>query len=342
MLEAGSLHEEVTVTATGLPTPVQQSSAAVTLIPRAIWRRRLVWWTRCASLPAWMWCRPGRHGGVTSLFVRGGNSTANQVLIDGISADDVGGTFDFGTVSSTGLAGLEVYRGPNSALYGTDAGASVVNLETPRGSGHQAGRSTTPATRATFTPIATRSSLSGTHQKFDYYTAFSRFDTSNALPLDEYHSATSVANIGYSITANTQARFTLRNADSAIGLPGAHDFYGISANGKESDQDLYSGADAGEPSGERMAQPRPLRHRAQARAGACSSANVGTPITLTSDRRLACGATASQSTSATSSRFVAQTATPQPARPRSSVPNDDQDSNRDELTTSPTTALPTI
>ena len=76
----------------------------------------------------------GQTGGVTSLFVRGGNSTANQVLIDGIPAEDVGGTFDFGTVSCTGVAGLEMYRGPNSALYGTDAGASVVNLETPRGS----------------------------------------------------------------------------------------------------------------------------------------------------------------------------------------------------------------
>src|SRR6185437_5806353 len=75
----------------------------------------------------------GQYGGVTSLFVRGGSSTANEVVIDGIPAVDVGGTFDFGTVSTTGLAGLEIYRGPNSALYGTDAGASVVNLETPRG-----------------------------------------------------------------------------------------------------------------------------------------------------------------------------------------------------------------
>ena len=78
-----------------------------------------------------MWCTGSTE--VTSLFVRGGNSTANEVLIDGVPAVDVGGTFDLGTVSTTGLAGVEIYRGPNSALYGTDAGASVVNLETPRG-----------------------------------------------------------------------------------------------------------------------------------------------------------------------------------------------------------------
>ena len=49
------------------------------------------------------------------------------------------------------------------------------------------------------------------------------------------------ANLGYNIFTNTQARFTLRNADSATGLPGAHDFYGISGDGKQGDQDLYSG-----------------------------------------------------------------------------------------------------
>jgi vitamin B12 transporter len=177
---------------------------------------------------------------VTSLFVRGGNSDANKVLVDGVPANDVGGTFDFGTVASTGLSGLEVYRGPNSALYGTDAGASVVSLETPQGT------SIKPVVNysgdaGNFHTYRDEVSLSGTHQKTDYYAAFSRFDTSNALPRDEYHSATSVANLGYAIAANTQARFTIRNADSATGLPGAHDFYGISAAGKQSDQDIYSG-----------------------------------------------------------------------------------------------------
>ena len=43
--------------------------------------------------------------------------------------------------------------------------------------------------QATSIPTATRLSLSGARQKLDYYTAFSRFNTSNALPQDEYHSA---------------------------------------------------------------------------------------------------------------------------------------------------------
>ena len=68
-----------------------------------------------------------------SLFVRGGPSDGNKVLIDGVPAEDVGGSFDYGTVSSTGIGSIELYRGPNSALYGTDSQASVVNIATPRG-----------------------------------------------------------------------------------------------------------------------------------------------------------------------------------------------------------------
>jgi vitamin B12 transporter len=240
VLETASVHEEVTVTATGLPTPLEQSSSAVTLIPDSDLATSIGIVNALRQSPGVDAVETGQAGGVTSLFVRGGNSTANQVLIDGIPAADVGGTFDFGTVSTTGLAGLELYRGPNSALYGTDAGASVVNLETPRGS------ATRPALNysgdaGNFHTYRDEVSLSGAHRRFDYYTAFSRFDTSNALPRDEVHSGTAVANLGYDITANTQARFTLRNADSAAGLPDAHDFYGISADGREGDQDLYSG-----------------------------------------------------------------------------------------------------
>ena len=224
---------------------------------------------------------------MTSLFVRGGNSTANEVLIDGIPAVDVGGTFDFGTVSSTGLAGLELYRGPNSALYGTDAGASVVNLETPRGT------ATKPVLEysgdaGNFHSYRNEVALSGTHRRFDYYTAYSRFDTSNALQRDEYHSGTAAANLGASLTANTLLRFTLRNADSATGLPGAHDFYGISASGKQSDQDLYSGVTLENRTAggwHNLVRYGIARKREQAK----QLGNVGTPVTFEHFGTVPCG-----------------------------------------------------
>ncbi len=245
VLDIAKVTEQVTVTTTGTPTPLQQASSAITFISPDALATRIGLIDELRLSPGNDVVQTGQYGGVGSLFVRGGNSDANKVLIDGIPANDVGGRFDFGTVSSTGLtgpttSGIELYRGPNSALYGSDAVASVVNLASPRGSSmHPVLNYSGDA--GNFYTYRNEAALSGAHNKLDYYGAFSRFDTSNALPLDKYHSATSVANLGYNLTANTQARFTIRNAVSATGIPSAHDFFGISSNGKQADQDLYSG-----------------------------------------------------------------------------------------------------
>ena len=240
ILATNTVRQEISVSATGLPTPLPQLTAPVTVLPGEAFSTRIGVVDEMRQTPSAFVVQSGQTGGVTSLFLRGGNSTANLVLIDGIPAIDVGGTFDFGTVSSTGIGQMEMYRGPDSAIYGTDAGAGVVTIDTPRGT--------------TLKPVLTYSgdagnlhtwrneaTLGGTLQRLDYFGAFSRFDTSNALADDRYHSSTSAANVGFSLDANTSLRFTIRNADSAEGLPDAHDFYEISSLGKEGDQDLYSG-----------------------------------------------------------------------------------------------------
>jgi len=239
-LAAETVHQQVSVTATGTPTPLPQLTAPVTLIPQDELATRVGIVDDLRQSPGVNVVQTGQAGATTELFVRGGDSTANKVLIDGIPAENIGGRFDFGTVSSTGLAGLELYRGANSALFGSDSLASVVNLSTPRGTSLKpvlnysgdAGNLHTWRNEAT---------LSGTHSRADYLLAFSRFDTSNALPLNRYHASTSSANLGYNFSGNTQLRFTLRNAVSAFGDPNGHDFFGISANAKVADQDLYSG-----------------------------------------------------------------------------------------------------
>jgi vitamin B12 transporter len=240
VLEAASVQEKVTVTATGLPTPVEQASSAVTRIPDSAFATSVDLVDALRQSDGVDVVQEGQMGGVTSLFVRGGNSDANKVLIDGITAEDVGGRFDFGTVSSSGVTGLEIYRGPDSVLYGSDAASSTISFTTPRGSDLKPVLNYT-GTAGNFHTYQNEGTVSGAYKRADYLAGYSRVDTSNALPNDEYHSGTAVANVGYDITANTPIRFTLRNADSASGEPNAHDFYGISADAKQGDQDLYSG-----------------------------------------------------------------------------------------------------
>jgi vitamin B12 transporter len=240
VLAANTVRQDITVSATGIPTPLPQLTSPVSVIPGEALALQLGIVDEMRQTPGAFMVQTGQTGGVTSLFMRGGNSTANLVTIDGMPADDVGGTFDFGTVSSTAVSKIELVRGPDSAMYGTDAGAGVINVETPRGT--------------TLEPVLNYSgdagnlytwrnevSVGGAHKKLDYYGAFSRLDTSNALPLDKYHSGTSAINVGYDFNGNTQIRFTIRNADSVTGVPGPFDFDGVSQSNRQGDQDLYSG-----------------------------------------------------------------------------------------------------
>ncbi len=322
-LEVAAVTTQVSVTATGLPTPLQQLSSPVFLVPQSNLATQLGLVNDLRQSPGVTAVQTGQLGGVTSLFVRGGNSTANQVLIDGIPAVDVGGTFDFGTVSTTGINGLELYRGPNSALYGTDAGASVVNLTTPRGTSlkpvlNYSGEA------GNFHTYRNEAAVSGAWNRLDYFGAFSRLNTSNALQRDEYHSATTAVNLGYNLTTNTQARFTLRNAVSATGLPQAHDFYGISADGKQGDQDLYSGLTVENRfngNWHNLVRYGIARKREQEQ----QFTNVGTPITFPSDY----GPFTEYFGNVVTIRGAnGYTATGQASF---FIPTEDSDSNRDEL-----------
>jgi vitamin B12 transporter len=240
VLATNSVRQDVSVAATGIPTPLPQLTAPVSVIPEEAFATRVGVVEEMRLTPGAFLVQTGQVGGVTSLFMRGGNSTANLVLIDGMPADDVGGTFDFGTVSSTAVGHMELYRGPDSAMYGTDAGASVIAVDTPRG--------------FTLKPVLNYSgdagnlhtwrnevSLGGTLQRLDYYGTVSRFDTSNAVSLDRYHSLTSAINLGYDINGNTQVRFTIRDGNAVQGVPGPYDFQGVSSSGRQGDQDIYSG-----------------------------------------------------------------------------------------------------
>jgi iron complex outermembrane receptor protein/vitamin B12 transporter len=240
VLAANTVRQDVTVTATGIPTPLPQLTSPVSVIPEDALALQLGVQDELRQTPGAFVVQTGQTGGVTSLFLRGGNSTANLVTIDGIPADDVGGVFDYGTVSSTAVSRIDVVRGPDSAMYGTDAGAGVLAIETPRGStsGPVIDYSGDAGNLHTW---RNEVALGGTFQKLDYYGAFSRLDTSNALQFDRYHSATSAVNVGYDINGNTQVRLTIRNADSAEGVPGPYDFQGIVNTSEEKDQDLYSG-----------------------------------------------------------------------------------------------------
>jgi vitamin B12 transporter len=139
---ASGPHDTVTVTATRNPTPLPQIGQAITVITaeeiEAQGARDVL--QILETVPGFSVARTGSFGGNTSVFVRGGESDFNLVLIDGVQVNQPGGAFDFADLTTTNIEQIEVVRGPASVLYGADAVTSVINIITRKGQGGPSGR----------------------------------------------------------------------------------------------------------------------------------------------------------------------------------------------------------
>ena len=111
----------------------------------------------------------GREGSTASLFSRGGESDYNHVLIDGVRVNVDGGHFDFSRVSAAEIDRVEVVRGAQSALYGSDAIGSVVQIFTKRGTATESPRIYGSFESGSFETVRSDLRLlGGAQQQFDY------------------------------------------------------------------------------------------------------------------------------------------------------------------------------
>lgn len=138
----------------------------------------------------------GRRGAVTSAFIRGGNSNYNLVMIDGIPMNDFGGGFDLAPLTVDGVDHIEVTRGPQSALYGSNAIAGVINVVSQRGEGSP--HFTVLAEGGSFTTRRFAGGATGLTHGFDWSINLARLDTGGVVSNDDYHNQTSFVSLGYS------------------------------------------------------------------------------------------------------------------------------------------------
>nr|WP_321459484.1 TonB-dependent receptor [uncultured Cohaesibacter sp.] len=120
------------------------------------------------SVPGVIVNRTGSYGGLTSIRIRGSETNHVLVLIDDIEAtENANGSFDFGGLQVADIERIEVLRGPQSALYGSDAVAGVVHIITKSGrrDGNHASIKTETGTDGT---ALLDLGMSGGHDRFDY------------------------------------------------------------------------------------------------------------------------------------------------------------------------------
>jgi outer membrane cobalamin receptor len=134
-LHVSAVTESVVVSAAQVELPLARAADSVTVIPEAELRAEQVETVADAlrSVPGMTVSRNGGLGGVTSVFPRGGESDYTLVMVDGIKANAFGGGYDFSTLSTSGVERVEVVRGPESALFGSDAIGGVVQIITRHG-----------------------------------------------------------------------------------------------------------------------------------------------------------------------------------------------------------------
>ncbi len=161
----------------------------------------------------------GSRGAVASLFVRGGESNYTKVLLDGIPLNEPGGTFDFGGVTTENLERVEIVRGAQSALFGSDAMSGVVQMFTSRAPAG-APRADVMVEGGSFGTGRVTASAAGRAGEVDYSVGAARYSTNNEGENNEFDNTTLSGTAGLSLPRSATLRFTGRAELGRVGTPG--------------------------------------------------------------------------------------------------------------------------
>jgi vitamin B12 transporter len=171
---------EVVVTATRVEQPVSRVGGAVTVISGAevekAGARSLA--DALRAVPGLDVYESGGIGGYSNVTLRGASGGQTLVLVDGVRVGDpssTGGEFDFGAFSATDIERVEVLRGPQSALYGSDAMGGVVNVITRKGAGKPKASLTLEG--GSYGTLHTRAAVSGGTETLSYAFSLDGFRT---------------------------------------------------------------------------------------------------------------------------------------------------------------------
>ena len=226
-LQVAPAAETVVVSATRTPVPEQETGASIAVLSGDVLEtmRPTSGADTLRFLPGAVVNTAGQRGGISSLFVRGGDSTYNKVIVDGVVINEPGGTFDFGTLPMAQTDRLEFLRGAQSTLYGTDAMASVVQMWTRTGS------TLIPELRfgadgGNFGSATGYASLAGARGRFDYNFFGNQFVTNGQGVNNHYSDSLAGANVGMTINNAVALRVRVRHSNSHTGLPGEWSFNG--------------------------------------------------------------------------------------------------------------------
>jgi vitamin B12 transporter len=237
--EAEEGPDTIVVTATRIPTPELQVASSISVVTADEIADRQIQTLPdlLKDLPGLNVIQTGGAGGQTSVFIRGTNSNHTKVLVDGIDVSDPSspsGTFDFGQFLTQDIQKVEILRGPQSGLYGSDAIGGVINVITKSGSGPAQFTAGTEA--GSFDTFNQTAGVSGSLERF-HYTANVEHYHSGATPVtpldllapgeqridDYYDNITGSTKLGFDVTEHFDVGLVARYTDSHLRLTGENE-----------------------------------------------------------------------------------------------------------------------
>ncbi len=214
--------EEIVVTATRIETPSREVGSSVTVITnqQIEERQNTTVLEVLRTVPALDVVQSGGPGGQTSVFIRGAKSEHTLVLIDGIEMNDPmepGRSYDLANLTTDNIERIEIIRGPQSTLYGSDAIGGVINIITKRGKGKPSGF--VSAEGGSFNTFREKAGVSGDNKWANYSLGISRWDTDGISAAnekdgnhekDDYENTSISTKLGVTPAENFNADFVLR------------------------------------------------------------------------------------------------------------------------------------
>jgi len=222
--------EEIIVTASRLEEELKYSPDSVTVVTEKQMEQKgqktVIEVLR--EVPGIVIPQNGSFGGTSSIFIRGTSNAHTLVMIDGVRVDDpitADGKVSLSSLSTDNIERIEIVRGAQSVLYGSDAIGGVINIITKKGKGKPTFIISSEA--GSFESFREKVGVSGSNDRLSYSASAERFDTKavskadkklSGVKEDDYYNTTSlstrlIGNLSETVKAGVSARYTKSKMD---------------------------------------------------------------------------------------------------------------------------------
>jgi vitamin B12 transporter len=221
---------ELFISATKTETPIKHVTSAVEIITgEQMQQRRMKTVVEALRLAQGLAVfQSGGPGTLAQVRMRGGTPQQTLVLIDGAivnSATD--GTYNFANLTTDNIERIEILRGSQGMMWGSDAMGGVVNIITKRG--RETPNISAFAEYGSFATLREGASVTGKKGLFDVAATLSRWDTSNfsainyrrgAAERDGFHNWQGSMKLGVDLPKDGRLEFNFRWMDGITNLDG--------------------------------------------------------------------------------------------------------------------------